>query len=89
MLRGTHLVQDKSKNHSGCELSSNFSLFLSFSYRGIILLLKAEYGISLVVQQLRLHAANAGGLGLIPGQETKIPHTTTKPTRHNYWARML
>ena len=48
--------------------------------------------ISLVVQWLRLHAANAGGLGSIPGQGTrshmlqlrvhmpqlKIPHTTTK-----------
>ena len=28
---------------------------------------------SLALQQLRLHAANAGGVGSIPGQETKIP----------------
>ena len=28
-------------------------------------------GNSLVVQWLRLHAPNAGGLGLIPGQETR------------------
>ncbi|TEA36880.1 hypothetical protein DBR06_SOUSAS32310013, partial [Sousa chinensis] len=47
---------------------------------------------SLVVQWLRLHAPNAGGLGSIPGQGTrshmsqlrvrmpqlKIPHATTK-----------
>ena len=29
---------------------------------------------SLVVQWLRLHAANAGSMGLIPSQGTKIPH---------------
>ena len=29
---------------------------------------------SLVVQWLRLHACSAGGVGLIPGQRTKIPH---------------
>ena len=47
---------------------------------------------SLVVQRLRLHAPNAGGLGSIPGQGTrahmqqlrahmpklKIPHAATK-----------
>ena len=42
-------------------------------------------GTSLVVQRLRLHAPNAGGPGLSPGQETrscedkprlKIPHAT-------------
>ena len=31
-------------------------------------------GTSLAVQWFRLHAPNAGGTGLIPGQETKIPH---------------
>ena len=31
-------------------------------------------GTSLVVQWLRLHAPNAEGMGLIPGQGTKIPH---------------
>ena len=31
-------------------------------------------GTSLVVQWLRLHASNAGGTGLIPGQGSKIPH---------------
>ena len=31
---------------------------------------------SLVVQCLRLPASNAGGMGLIPGQGTKIPHAT-------------
>ena len=45
---------------------------------------KAAIETSLVVQWLRLHAPNAGGLGSIPGQGTKIPHTATKPTRHNY-----
>ena len=32
-------------------------------------------GTSFVVQWLRLHASNAGGAGLIPGQGTMIPHT--------------
>ena len=31
-------------------------------------------GTSLVVQWLRLHASNAGGMGSIPGWGTKIPH---------------
>ena len=31
-------------------------------------------GTSQAVQWLRLHASNAGGMGLIPGQGTKIPH---------------
>ena len=31
-------------------------------------------GTSLAVQGLRLHASNAEGMGLIPGQGTKIPH---------------
>ena len=46
-------------------------------------------GISLVVQWLRLHAPNAGVLGLMPGQRTryhmlqlKIPKATAK-TQHN------
>ena len=30
-------------------------------------------GTSLVVQQLRVHASNAEGMGLIPGWGTKIP----------------
>ena len=29
---------------------------------------------ALVVQWLRLHAPKAGGLGSIPGRETRIPH---------------
>ena len=33
-----------------------------------------EQGISLVVQRLRLQASNAGGVGSIPGQGTKILH---------------
>ena len=35
-----------------------------------------EQGISPVVQWLRLHASNAGGMGSIPGQGTKIPHAS-------------
>ena len=31
---------------------------------------------SLVVQWLRLSASTAGGMGLIPGQGTKIPYAT-------------
>ena len=31
-------------------------------------------GTSLVVQWLRLHASTTGGMGLIPGWGTKIPH---------------
>ena len=33
-------------------------------------------GTSLAVQWLRLRAPNAGGMGWIPGQGTKIPHAT-------------
>ena len=49
-------------------------------------------GTSLVVQQLRIHTSNAGGVGLIPGWGTKAPRAmeqlsmhaiTTEPTHHN------
>ena len=45
--------------------------------------LKMKEGTSLLVQQLRLHAPNVGGLGLIPGQETRshmpqLRHCTAK-----------
>ena len=33
-------------------------------------------GTSLVVQWFRLHASNAGDMGLIPGPGTKSPHAT-------------
>ena len=32
----------------------------------------------LVVQWVRLHASNAAGAGLIPGQGTKIPHALSQ-----------
>ena len=35
---------------------------------------KDTTGTSLAVQWLRLRASTAGGMGLIPGQGTKIPH---------------
>ena len=35
-------------------------------------------GTGLMVQRLRLCAPNAGGLGSIPGQGTRIPHAATK-----------
>ena len=38
-------------------------------------IIKHETGTSLVAQWLRLHSANAGGMGSIPSQGTKIPHT--------------
>ena len=37
--------------------------------------LKVRTGTSLVVQWLRLCVSSAGGVGSIPGQGTKIPHT--------------
>ena len=37
---------------------------------------KIEMGTSLVVQWLRLHPSNPGGLGLISGQETVLLATT-------------
>ena len=39
------------------------------------------YRTCLVIQWLRLHAANAGDQGLIPGKGTKIPHAD--PTCHS------
>ena len=51
-------------------------------------MIKKPAGTSLVVQGLRLHAYNAGGLGSIPGQGTrshmpqlKILHAATKIRR--------
>ena len=48
-----------------------------------------KLGTSLVVQWLRLHAPNGGGLGSIPGRGTRIPHTATKPAHRNYWVHVL
>ena len=39
-----------------------------------LLIRKAQLGTSLVVQWLSLCTSTAGGVGLIPGQGTKIPH---------------
>lgn len=39
-------------------------------------------GASLVVQQLRLRAANAEGTGSIPGQGTKFPHAHVAWPKH-------
>ena len=39
---------------------------------------KADYGTSLAVQWLRLHARNAGTAGSIPGRGTKIPRATRR-----------
>ena len=33
------------------------------------------------VKWLGLHASSEGGAGLIPGQGTRIPHTTTTTTK--------
>ena len=41
--------------------------------------LKMKEGTSLLVQQLRLHAPNVGGLGLIPGQETRSHMPKQRP----------
>ena len=55
------------------------------SFQWIYIFFKKNYGTSLVVQRLRLHAPNAEGWGLIPGQGTrsrmpqlKIPHAALK-----------
>ena len=40
-------------------------------------------GTFLVVQQLRLHAPKAGGMGSIPGQVTKIPGAVWSNLRKN------
>ena len=34
-----------------------------------------------MVLWLRLHASNAGDVGLIPGQGTKVPHSVAKNTK--------
>ena len=40
-------------------------------------------GTSLAIQWLRFCASNAGGMGSIPGQGTKIPHATG-PKKSSY-----
>ena len=36
-----------------------------------------------MVQWVRLHASNAGGVGLIPGQGTKIPQAVGHNQKYN------
>ena len=62
----------------------NWVLWLWGSHKAAVIS-RLNWGTSLVVQWLRLHALNAGGPGSIPGQGTrslmpqlKILHVTTK-----------
>ena len=43
-----------------------------------------DHKTSLVIQWLRLCASNAGDVGLIPGQGTKISHATWHGQKKNY-----
>ena len=47
-----------------------------FCVKHEILSFQQAPGTSLVVQWLRLSASSAGGMSLIPGQGTEIPHVT-------------
>ena len=42
-------------------------------------------GTSLMVQWLRLRSSNAEGVGSIPGQGTKTPHTVQHSQKLNLW----
>ena len=44
-------------------------------------------GTSLVIQWVRLYASTAGGMGLIPGWGTKIPHAVALPKGKNKQAK--
>ena len=44
---------------------------------------------TLVVQWLRLHTPNAGGLGLMPGQGTKISHCCVAEKRRKLFSNCL
>ena len=46
-------------------------------------------GTSLMVQWLRLQAANAGGMGLIPGQGTKIPHAAPSKIKSKLTTKLI
>ena len=79
----TKIIPNCLKNKVSRQTTKNEGILKSKTYYNQN---KAEnLGTSLVVQYLRLHAPNAGGLGLIPGQGTRccmlqleIPHATTK-----------
>ena len=65
----------------GKEMCAHYLLYFErndfgyFEHAQYSLLLKLGIlGTSLVVQWLRLHASNAGGMGLTPGRGTKITH---------------
>ena len=62
---------------SGAPITSQFSNLNIFNPQvDMDIRPKVLLGTSLVVQWLRLPASTAGGMGLIPGQGTKIPHAT-------------
>ena len=48
-----------------------------------------RFSLFLVVQQLRLHTPNARGSGLIPDQETKIPHATRQSQKKRKMTSLL
>ena len=58
------------------DLNSNINNYIKHKWSKY-----TNWGTSLVVQWLRLHAPNAGGLGSIPGQGTRSHmHAATKST---------
>ena len=66
---GIYTRQESKKKLSGCHYSK-----MSESPNSV--LLNSSCGDSLVVQWLRLHASNTGGVGSIPDQGTGISHGT-------------
>ena len=52
----------------------DYSISCTSFLRGLILTTSKTKRTALAIQWLRFHASNAEGLGLIPGQGTKIPH---------------
>ena len=48
-----------------------------------IIIINKKIGTSLVARWLTLHAPNAGGMGLMPGQGTKILHALSHGQKIN------
>ena len=66
------VVTEKEMCDSYAKWSSDFNL-IKWNCASLKIFLKTLFGDFLAVQDFRLHASTAESVGLIPGQETKIP----------------
>ena len=76
-----HLENDQNHGTNQKNTKGVWKLWMLWEGGSKVAILKRAVGNSLAVQWLGLHASTVGGLGLIPGQGTKIPQAVQQGKR--------